>query len=40
MGLVSHYEMARGGRKGWVWNMGRFMEGVGNPVRRDAIDGI
>ena len=21
-------------------NMGRFVEGVGNPVRRDAIDGI
>ena len=21
-------------------NMGRFVEGVGNPVRRDVIDGI
>ena len=40
MGLVSRYEIARGDGKGWVWNMGRFVEGVGNPVRRDAIDGI
>ena len=40
MGLVSRYEIPRGDGKGWVWNMGRFVEGVGNPVRRDAIDGI
>ena len=40
VGLVSRYEIPRGDRKGWVWNMGRFVEGVGNPVRRDAIDGI
>ena len=40
VGLVSRYEIAGGDRKGWVWNMGRFVEGVGNPVRRDAIDGI
>ena len=40
VGLVSRYEIPRGDGKGWVWNMGRFVEGIGNPVRRDAIDGI
>ena len=39
MGLVSRYEIPRGDRQG-MRNLGGFVEGAGNLVRRNAIDGI